>query len=467
MKRTGAAAAREHTPSPPVTAGPSSANGSGVVPATPQKDPAHRRSPSPPPLPPKKARQRRAATTTTPAVPPREEAPAAESSPSPPLGPNEEVERRWQLGRDIVEALLSPLKVDCSAVTLLPDKATLEAFRAGAQAWLNQNGCNPQLNYSNKESFAEQMARFLFQLTLSCIGGEGAASAGGATNVTGCAVWVQAESHVSAQEAGTSSVIRCYHNEPMVARDHTVEMDVTSEAGKRALEEQPDRARVTQNRWGRNVVRLTNPDALCCKSDVALAGGAHSAESCGMFFTDGPKLRLALAQSGAYQAACYPSMREAHTRLLAVLRCRCNWHSCASRRPVVQLGRQVCRVSPFQLSAAAQLNPDSFEDPRYQASIRYPALLVFQCCNPVFRRGGASGGGRGAEAPTCDWKLSAPDLLNAVQLAKRMWSSVIGDRYPLPTLRIPELRWHDSLRYQTALLPQPAGDVEEAESPFE
>ena len=42
---------------------------------------------------------------------------------------------------------------------------------------------------------------------------------------------------------------------------------------------------------------------------------------------------------------------------------------------------------------------------------------------------------------------------------------------PLPPLRIPELRWHNSLRFQPALLPQQVvgndPDAAEGESPFE
>lgn len=420
--------------------------------------------PAPPPLPPKKARGRKAAaaatTASAAAAAPAEEQPSTSAEP---VVSQSEDAFRWQKGRDLIELLLTPLKVDASKVTLLPDRATLEALRGACQTWLNNNGVYPQLSYSDKTCFTEQMARFLLQLVLQSLGDD-------VVNVTGCAIWPQPEDHGAALDAGRSSTVRCYHGDAMTNREHVIEMDVNSEAGKRALEEQSAKTRVTQNRWGRNVVQLVNAEALCCRRDVKMPSGQHSTESCGMFFTEGPKVRTALAQYAAYQGACYPAMPDPWRHVLAVVRCRCNWQSCGSRTPLTQLGRQLCRVTPFQLSGASRLSLDSFEDERLRASIRYPALLVYQCCNPpVGRRGGFGGGSGGGSEPTsCDWKLSAPDLLNACQQAKNMWrASLDAESYPLPPLRIPELRWHDSLRFQSALLPQQIGAVVVDENPFD
>ena len=433
--------------------------------------------PAPPPMPPKKARGGRKAAVATPTAEASEQpqqqpvaaAPAAASpsyfsEPAVSGSGSPEEAFRWQKGRDLIETLLTPLKVDASKVTLLPDRATLETLRGACQTWLNTNGVYPQLSYSDKSCFTEQMARFLLQLVLQSLGDDVA-------NVTGCAIWAQPEDHGAALAAGRTSTVRCYHGDAMTNREHVIEMDVNSEAGKRALEEQSSKTRVTQNRWGRNVVQLVNADALCCRRDVKMPSGQHSTESCGMFFTEGPKLRTALAQYAAYQGACYPAMPDPWRHVLAVVRCRCNWQAGGSRTPLTQLGRQLCRVTPFQLSGASRLSLDSFEDERLRASIRYPALLVYQCCNPpVGRRGGfgGSGGGGGSEPSSCDWKLSAPDLLNACQQAKNMWrASLDAERYPLPPLRIPELRWHDSLRFQSALLPQQIGAVVVDENPFD
>lgn len=364
-------------------------------------------------------------------------------------------EQRWQRAKDLLQALLDPLHIKSSDVTLLPDQKTLSVLRNACQTWLNENRRNPQLNYTNKNSFATQMARFLLQTLLSAVDGL-------SPDVTGCAVWVQQEDHAKALQERRVSVVRCYHNEPMATREHVVELDVNSEAGQRALKEQ--NGKITENRWHRPVVRLSQPDALCCIYDAAVTSGQHAANSCGQFFTDGNKTRTALAQMGSYMRACYPTMAEAAMSIPVVLRCDCNW-ACGTgdhRTDVVQIGRQTCKVTPYSLNVTSELK-DSVTDVRLLASVLHPALLVFQCCNPSYRRRAPAAGA--AEARSCDWKLSAPDLMNAMQLAKAMWRDLMPNT-PSPLLRLPELKWHASLGYQNAVLPQEVGDVAGDASPF-
>lgn len=396
----------------------------------------------PPPLPPKKPRRVGGASAATTSAP--------------------TVEQRWQRGRDLIEKIFQPLKCDPSRVTLLPDAETLAALRGACQAWMNTRRQNPQLNFSSRTSFAEQMARFLLQLVLQATDELG-------RDVTGCAVWRQPVDFSADDQVNGPVGLRCYHGDSMVAREHIVEMSVTSEAGKRALSEQAEQAKVVQNEFGRSVVRLVYDDALICAKDARMPSGQHSSESCGLFFSDSVKMRTALAQYAAFQKACFPQMgEEAGRHLAVVLRCRCNWSAASSPKPTVQLGRQTCRPTPFQLTSASQLDAESLDDDRLRASVHFPCLLVFQCCNPSFRGGARSGGAGQCETPSCDWKLSAPDLLNAAQLAKNLWRDLLTEE-PLPPLRLPELRWHQSLRYQPALLPQQVSDShpEENASPFE
>lgn len=290
------------------------------------------------------------------------------------------VEQRWQRGRDLVEKIFVPLKCDPSRVTLLPDAETLAALRGACQAWMNTRRQNPQLNFSSRTSFAEQMARFLLQLILQATDELG-------RDVTGCAVWRQPVDFSADDQVNGSVGLRCYHGDSMVAREHIVEMSVTSEAGKRALSEQAEQAKVVQNEYGRSVVRLVYDDALICAKDARMPSGQHSSESCGLFFSDSVKMRTALAQYAAFQKACFPQM-EAETagkHLAVVLRCRCNWSAASSPKPTVQLGRQTCRPTAFQLTSASQLDAESLDDDRLRASVHFPCLLVFQCCNPSFR----------------------------------------------------------------------------------
>lgn len=407
-----------------------------------------------------------------PAVPPkkaRRGAAGSAAAPSPHAGraqpaPQPSVEQKWQRGRDLVEKMFQPLKCDPSKVTLLPDAETMCAIRGACQAWMNTRRQNPQLNFSTRLSFAEQMARFVLQMILQATDEIG-------RDVTGCAVWKQPVDYSADDNVSKPTPVRCYHGEMLIPREHTIEMSVTSEAGKRALSEQPELAKVVQNEWGRSVVRICHDDALMCIKDAQMPSGQHGQESCGLFFSDAVKLRTCLAQYAAFQKACFPGMGDeaAGKHLAVVLRCRCNWSASCAPKPSTQLGRQTCRLIPYQLSSASQLDAESLEDDRLKASVYYPCLLVFNCCNPVFRGSRSSGAGQ-CETQSCDWKLSAPDLLNAVQMAKNMWRDLLPEE-PLPPLRIPELRWHNSLRFQPALLPQQVvgndPDSAESESPFE
>lgn len=412
-----------------------------------------------PPVPPKKSRRGPAGgAAAAPAHAGRTTASAAAAQPTP------SVEQKWQRGRDLVEKLFQPLKCDPSKVTLLPDAETLSAIRGACQAWMNTRRQNPQLNFSTRLSFAEQMARFVLQMILQATDEIG-------RDVTGCAVWKQPVDYSADDNVSKPTPVRCYHGEMLIPREHTIEMSVTSEAGKRALSEQPELAKVVQNEWGRSVVRICHDDALMCIKDAQMPSGQHGQESCGLFFSDAVKLRTCLAQYAAFQKACFPGMGDeaAGKHLAVVLRCRCNWSASCAPKPVTQLGRQTCRLIPYQLSSASQLDAESLEDERLKASVYYPCLLVFNCCNPVFRGSRSAGAGQ-CETQSCDWKLSAPDLLNAVQMAKNMWRDLLPAE-PLPPLRIPELRWHNSLRFQPALLPQQVvgndPDSAESESPFE
>lgn len=411
-----------------------------------------------PPVPPKKSRRAPAGGPAPSAAHPAGRAGSVAPTPTP------SVEQKWQRGRDLVEKLFQPLKCDPSKVTLLPDAETMCAIRGACQAWMNTRRQNPQLNFSTRLSFAEQMARFVLQMILQATDEIG-------RDVTGCAVWKQPVDYSADDNVSKPTPVRCYHGEMLIPREHTIEMSVTSEAGKRALSEQPELAKVVQNEYGRSVVRICHDDALMCIKDAQMPSGQHGQESCGLFFSDAVKLRTCLAQYAAFQKACFPGMGEeaAGKHLAVVLRCRCNWAASCLPKPATQLGRQTCRLIPYQMSSAGQLDADSLDDERLKASVFFPCLLVFNCCNPVFRGSRGAGAGQ-CETQSCDWKLSAPDLLNAVQMAKNMWRDLLPDE-PLPPLRIPELRWHNSLRFQPALLPQQVvgndPDAAEGESPFE
>lgn len=363
-----------------------------------------------------------------PPVPPKKKSSKSASQPS--------EEQKWQEVTEAAMKFMVPLKVDTKGLTMLLDSGTFECFRKACQGWLNERKLTPSLTYSTHKSFVTVMARFAFDFVIkSCD-----LTPKQNVNLTGAAIW----QHGCLEGEGA---LKCLHGTPMIQKEQIIEMDVTSENAQRALKEQPQKAKVTTNRWGRNVVQVRNDDAAACVNDANSPNGSFSSKSCGMFFTESSKALVAFRQMMEYQKACYPKMPSAGSKLLMPLKCECNY---VSTMPL--LGRQTCKVTPFSLSSASGLDVGSISDPAFLASVNHPAVLVFQCCNPVYR------GSRASTQKNCDFKISAPDMMGALQLAKQFWNTYFERPAPVT---IPEFKWQASFQYQNSILPTPFEDRDE------
>uniref|UniRef100_A0AAU6S559 DNA-binding protein n=1 Tax=Rhinolophus ferrumequinum adenovirus TaxID=3140013 RepID=A0AAU6S559_9ADEN len=335
-------------------------------------------------------------------------------------------EQMWQMAMDMAVEICVPLKVDVKDLTLLPDASTIECFRKAAQAWLNEKKIFINLTFSTQKSLQTMMARFLLDFIMRNSGLQAN------VNITGAAIW---EHHCT---DGTG--LKCLHGTTMLCKDHTIEMDVNSENGQRALKEQPTKTKITTNRWGRNVVQVKNEEARCCIQDAKAGSGLFTAQSCGMFYSEGPKAEEAFRQIMELQMACYPKMPNAGTRLLMPIKCDCNW----GNEALPLLGRQVCKITPFAMSSATNVDKSLVHDKKMLATLNNPSVLVFQCCNPVYRSSKA------APQKNCDFKLSAPDMITSLQLAKQMWQDVTKKVAPV---QIPEFKWQAMYQYQNTILP--------------
>nr|WRQ19855.1 MAG: DBP protein [unidentified adenovirus] len=370
---------------------------------------------------------------TTPALPPKKKSNKAKGSSG---GPNEE--QKWQEVVDLAMKFMTPLKVDTKAMTMLFDVSTFECFRKACQSWLNEKKVTPSLTYSTHKTFVTVMARFLFDFVIK----QCQLIPKHQINVSGAVIW----EHKCLDEPNT---LKCLHGSVMIQKEQVIEMDVTSENGQRALKEQSQRAKVTTNRWGRNIVQLKNNEAAACMNDANTPTGSFSNKSCGLFYTEMSKAIQAFNQIMAYQQACYPKMPAAGTKLLMPLRCDCNYLTPGA--PL--LGRQTCKITPFSLTSASGLDESSITDPAVLASVKYPAVLVFQCCNPVYR------GSKASAQKNCDFKISAPDVVGALQLAKQFWNSFFENQAPLT---VPEFKWLAQYQYQNSILPTPFGDADDS-----
>ncbi|ACJ14519.1 DBP [Murine adenovirus 3] len=348
-----------------------------------------------------------------------------------------EEEACWQTAREFLHKMCLPLKVDGKQCTFLPNAQTAELFRKLCHSWLLQQKMVPSLTFTTLRSFTMQMGRFVLALLLQASGlSPTEAAAHSIANVSGVAAWKHA----------SDVTLHCLHGAVMIAKDHHVDLDVSSEGGQRALKEQGPNAVVTTNRWGRSVVRVKY-DAFVCPMDAGVPFNQPSNKSCGFCFTDGKKALKGFKQIVAFQAALYPQAAGGGEWMLLCLRCECNF---GVAQPI--LGRQTCRLTPYQLSLAEGLDGGNM-DAVAKASVENPVVLVAQCCNVTFSKAGKAGGA--AAGKTCEWKISSVDLVTAAQLAKKMIHKMLD--LP-PSLFVPEFKWDPVFSFRSTVLPQGVGD---------
>ncbi|AAS10407.1 DNA binding protein [Simian adenovirus 23] len=351
----------------------------------------------------------------------------------------------WEKGMEVMTLLMDRYRVESdlkSAFQLMPEQG--EVYRRICHLYVNEEHRGIPLTFTSNKTLTAMMGRFLqgFVHSHSQIAHKN-------WECTGCALWL----HGCTEAEGK---LRCLHGTVMIQKEHTIEMDVASENGQRALKENPNRAKITQNRWGRSVVQLANNDARCCVHDAGCATNQFSSKSCGVFFTEGGKAQQAFRQLEAFMKAMYPGMSSEQAQMMLIpLHCDCN------HKPgcVPSMGRQTCKMTPFGMANAEDLDVEGITDATVLASVKHPALMVFQCCNPVYRNSRAQNAG-----PNCDFKISAPDLLGALQLTRKLWSDSFPD-LPVPKLLIPEFKWLPKYQFRNVSLP--AGHAESRQNPFD
>lgn len=343
-------------------------------------------------------------------------------------------EMKWQKAMDVAVSFLVPLKVDIKDLTLLPDAGTMECFRKGVQSWLNEQKRFVPLTFSTQKSLQTVVARFVFDFVLRA-----AEICPSDWNPNGCVVW----EHKTNEEK-----LYCLHGLPMINKEQIVEMDINSENGQRALKESPERAKIVTNKWGRSVVQMKNADAMCCFYDLKSSLNSFSSESCGYFYSDGNKARQGFYQIRDFVKAMYPQMPKAGEMLLMPLVCECNY----GHHVIPLLGKQTCKVTPFALNAVSNIDRSLVEDAKVLATLNNPVVLVFQCCNPVYRNTKAN------PQKNCDFKISSTDVVMALQLAKQMWSSLTGTK---ASIVVQEFKWQPQYRVQNTLLPTGQDDADE------
>ncbi|BCZ16705.1 DNA binding protein [Aviadenovirus bubonis] len=250
-------------------------------------------------------------------------------------------------------------------------------------------------------------------------------------------------------ESLSRTLPRCLHSMEMVIKPRTIEMNPSSEAGKRALSEQ--NAQVEKNRFGRQVVVLRFEKNGVCYKDASHSGfpHPHAHGSCATVFSDVSKAVSAMKHDLEWTAALYPraDRKRAMSSIMISTSCNCNY---AAEGPIS--GRQVCRMTPYKLSAAEEISTEMSKSRKdMQAHKAFPHTMVYTCCNPQSGSGSSATAGRNRKAEkSCAWRISAMDLRYAYVFANELLSRVF-DTKNNPT-NIPEFRWNDAFAFKTDVI---------------
>lgn len=341
-------------------------------------------------------------------------------------------EQQWQRGMELAKNLLMPMKVDTgSDFTLLPTNATVEAFRKAVATFMKQEGIVIPYTFTQHKTFQTVVARLLLHFVVKEAG-----ISDQSANPSALALW----------EHRSSEKPHCFHGKLMLAKEQLIEMDVNSERGQAAIKDQPERAKIVTNKWGRQIVQIKNEDAMCCSEDATMSGNNFSSKSCGMSFSEGSKAVTAVKQAAAFMLAYYPQMGERAEKFLPLpVKCECNYEG---GLPI--LGRQLPKVTPFALNISQSMG-ENVTDPKLLASVNYPAVLVYQCCNPVYSKTKAQVG------KNCDFKISSVDVTAAIKVARDMWAKLMRKA---ASMSLPEFKWDARLQFQNTILPQIPEDTE-------
>lgn len=350
-----------------------------------------------------------------------------------------------QKAKEVLAVLADPVKVNIDNLTLTPEDETVNEL---GKALLRQRPFRPNM-YSNYKTIVHVFGRFLKSLAL--------AEAGVHTkfNTWGVNLW----RHQWSDDLNDRVGARCYHGERMIRKEHMVQLPVTSEAGMEAVSQGRGVVKSSGGRYPKQVVEILQPNLLVCREDAGQRYPECSALSCSMSFTEGQKALTAMRNFSQLMVRAFPNLPTRNKIIPIVTHCFCTYGD--QKRT---MGRQLPKMTPFNVmnlpthtsgtsgsrgrgGAVAGGNDDDDDDETFWC--KNPCVFVFQCCNPTTSRGRAS-------TISCDFKLSAVDLLYVMQTVRYVWKKAFPSQEP--RLTIPLFKWNPSLCYRESRIPVLAKD---------
>lgn len=244
-------------------------------------------------------------------------------------------------------------------------------------------------------------------------------------NMTGCVLW---------DHQWSGGKARCLHGDVMPRKENVVDLAPTSEGGMTALRD--GKGVLNSNKWGRQMVRIIQENAVVCSEDAAQGKyGTFGNSSCGMLFSDSAKAISAMHNAQEVISAMFPQAKASDIIIIPVA-CECNYGGKQT------LGRQLCKMTPFGIPGLENMDYRETE-PSRAPFVKHPNVFVFQCCNYA--------GARRGSAKSCDFKISLPDLVYALASARTIWRDVMGNSMPL---RIPLFRWTPDMQVRNTSIPE-------------
>lgn len=331
----------------------------------------------------------------------------------------------------MLEKICNVLDIKWQGANIQPDNAIWSKIGG---IFMRKSHPDFRLTFSNYDSFNNQIGRFVAAMIYSKCDLDPKFVPGGVY------VW-----HHGWFE---SDMPRCLHGMEMSSKPRSMEMNPSSEAGKRALSEQ--NASIEKNRFGRQVVVLRYENNVVCFKDTNHTGfpHPHAHGSCGMVFSDFEKALSAMKHDAQWTRALYPNADAKKTEecVLLCVSCGCNY---GNETPIA--GRQVCRMTPYKLSGIEDITPEMIKTRKdMKAHKNFPHTMVFTCCNP--QAPNASVGRSGANKKndkTCGWKISAMDLRYAFVFAKEIFNTVFKSSQ---NANLSQFKWNESFAFKTDVI---------------
>lgn len=246
-------------------------------------------------------------------------------------------------------------------------------------------------------------------------------------NALGANIWLH---QWGFEKENADFIFRCFHGIKMVPKPITYHFSPTSDEGTRAILTGEGKTERGKNQ--KEVVKLTNFNNIVCSADKDCQFPTiHMPTSCGMNFGNKDKAKAAFLHNINWTCAMFPKAKrlDIENKMIIVTKCFCNYG-----HENIQIGRQMCKMTAYEIPGANDLEEDSCIDDMMKATAKYKQTFIFQCCNPMTIKSKTNNKADINAGKHCDFKLSIIDVRNAMKTSKDIWNKL---RETLPDQNIP------------------------------